>query len=257
MKLMILAGGFGTRISEESQLKPKPLVEVGGRPIIWHIMKYYSHFGVKDFIICCGYKSLQIKDFFLNYRAYYSDFTVNLGSSVVQLHNPSSEDWSVTLVETGLNTGTAGRILKASKYLGDDTDFFLAYGDTLSDVNVNELSRFHKKHGRWATVTTAIPPGRFGAIKVDGDIVRSFQEKKVDHDGWVSAGFFVINRVALSLISSDTEMWELNPLEKLAKGNQLRAFRHHGFWQPMDTPRDKKMLETLWETKNCPWKVWL
>jgi len=257
MKLMILAGGFGKRISEENHTKPKPLIEIGERPIIWHIMKYYAHFGVKDFIICCGYKSAQMKDFFLNYRAYSSDFTVNLEDSFIQLHKSSSENWSVTLVDTGLNTGTAGRIQIASEYLGDDTDFFLAYGDTLSNVDINELSKFHKKHGNWATVTTAIPPGRFGAIKVDGDIVKSFQEKKIDHDGWVSAGFFVINRMALRLISNDFEMWEANPLEKLAKGNQLRAFHHRGFWQPMDTLRDKRMLESLWEAGQAPWKVWL
>jgi len=257
MQLMILAGGFGSRISEESHLLPKPLIEIGEKPIIWHIMKHYAHFGVKDFIICCGYKGNLIKEYFLNYKTYHSDFSINLRNSSVTIHNSSTEDWTVTLVETGLNSGTAKRIKIASDYLKTEEDFCLAYGDTISNVDISKLIKCHQDQGKWVTVTAGNPPGRFGGLDVSGNSIKSFKEKKDNVETWVSAGFFVINRNALTLITPEHDMWEQEPMEILASGNQLNAYFHEGFWQPMDTLRDKKLLESFWESSNPPWKLWL
>ncbi len=256
MKVVLLAGGFGTRISEESHLKPKPMIEIGEKPIIWHIMKLYSHYGFNDFIVCLGYKGYIIKEYFANYFLHQSDITIDLQKNKIQIHDSKSEPWSVTLVDTGLNTLTGGRIRKVGKYIGNET-FMLTYGDGVSDVNIGRLLEFHKSHGRLATITAIQPSGRFGALSVDsGDSVFAFQEKPKGDNAWINGGFFVLEPEIIEYLQGDDVLWEKQPLERLARDNQLLAYRHYGFWKPMDTLRDKLELENLWTSGTPPWKVW-
>lgn len=238
MKVVLLAGGLGTRISEESHLKPKPMIEIGGRPILWHIMKIYSKYGLNDFVICCGYKSYVIKEYFANYFLHLSDVTFDLKNNKMEVHHNDSEPWKVTLVDTGEDTMTGGRIKRVRKYLGDE-DFCLTYGDGLADIDLPKLLEFHKAHGGLATLTAAQPPGRFGALGLNGNLIESFKEKPMGDGNWINGGFFVLNPKVIDLISDDTTVWEKEPLEKLAEAKQLHAFKHSGFWQPMDTLRDK------------------
>ena len=254
MQLVILAGGLGTRISEESQIKPKPLIEIGGKPIIWHIMKHYSYYGINDFIVCCGFKGYMIKEFFSNYLLHISDVTINLDRNQVKFHNSKKDPWSITLVDTGPNTQTGGRIKKVAKYINDE--FCLTYGDGLSNVNIKKLIKFHKKNKKLATMTTVQPPGRFGAANLSGNKVVNFLEKPSGDGGWINGGFFVLNKKSLKFNKNDSTIWENYPLETLAKKKQLMSFKHTGFWHPMDTLRDKIYLEKLWNKKNCPWKLW-
>jgi glucose-1-phosphate cytidylyltransferase len=256
MKVVILAGGFGTRISEESVMRPKPMVEVGGRPIIWHIMKIYSHYGFNDFIICLGYKGYVIKEYFSNYFLHNSDVTIDLRNNGTQIHSQNSEPWRVTLVDTGESTMTGGRLKRVAPYLGDD-DFLMTYGDGVSDVNIKALFEFHKSHRSLATVTAVQPPGRFGSLMLTGTQVNSFQEKPLGDGGWVNGGFFALSPKVLDLISDDSVIWEREPMEKLASQNQLHAFFHDGFWQPLDTLREKQKLEELWTAGKAPWKTWI
>jgi len=255
MKVVILAGGFGTRISEESDLKPKPMIEIGGKPILWHIMKIYSYYGFNEFIICCGYKGYVIKDYFHHYYMHEADMTVDLSKNTIQYHSSQSEPWVVTLVDTGLNTMTGGRIKRIQPYVGDQP-FMLTYGDGVSDVNVNDLVEFHKKSGKYATLTAVQPSGKFGALEIDQEnSVSSFQEKPRGDGAWINGGFFVLEPQIFNYIrQGDETVWEREPLEKLAEDNQLIAFKHEGFWHPMDTLRDKNELESLWNSNNAPWK---
>jgi glucose-1-phosphate cytidylyltransferase len=256
MKVVILAGGFGTRISEESHLRPKPMIEIGHKPVLWHIMKSYSHYGLNDFIICCGYRGYIIKEYFANYFLHNSNVTFDIQNNKVEVHQNSSEPWRVTLVDTGDETMTGGRIRRIKEYLKNDSDFCLTYGDGLSNVKIDHLIEFHKKHGLKATITAAQAPGRFGALNLDGPRVTSFREKPLGDGNWINGGFFVLNRSAIDYISGDSSVWEKEPLEKLATDGQLQAYHHEGFWQPMDTLRDKLHLEKLWESGKAPWKVW-
>jgi len=257
MKVVILAGGFGTRISEESDLKPKPMIEIGGKPILWHIMKIYSYYGCNEFIICCGYKGYVIKDYFHHYYMHEADMTIDLSKNLIQYHNSQSEPWVVTLVDTGLNTMTGGRIKRVQPYLGNET-FMLTYGDGVSDVNIKDLIEFHKKSHKYATLTAVQPSGKFGALEIDKkNDVCSFQEKPKGDGAWINGGFFVLEPQIFDYIKQgDETVWEREPLEKLAKDNQLNAFKHEGFWHPMDTLRDKNELEKLWASPDVPWKVW-
>ncbi|MCC3379486.1 glucose-1-phosphate cytidylyltransferase [Paenibacillus farraposensis] len=256
MKAVILAGGYGTRISEETHLKPKPMIEIGGKPVLWHIMKIYSHYGINDFIICLGYKGYLIKEYFANYYLHMSDITFNMKDNQTEIHHNTSEPWRVTLVDTGLETMTGGRLKKVKKYVGNET-FCFTYGDGVSDVNITELINFHRNTGTKATLTAVQPPGRFGAIDIIyNNRITSFEEKPQGDGNWVNGGYFVLEPEIFDLIEDDTTVWELSPLEKLAKDNQLSAFKHDGFWQPMDTLRDKVKLEELWDTRKAPWKVW-
>jgi glucose-1-phosphate cytidylyltransferase len=257
MKAVILAGGLGTRISEETILKPKPMIEIGGLPIIWHLMKIYSHYGINDFIICCGYKGYMIKEYFSNYYLQTSDVTFDLSANQSAYHKSKTEPWKVTLVDTGNQTGTGGRIAKIKEYLDKDEAFCMTYGDGLSDVNINELVEYHKKHKRLATVTATIPPGRFGALSIDDDSsVIEFIEKPKGDNVYINGGFFVLSKKVIDLIKDDKVFFEKEPLDNLAKNNQLIAFQHNGFWQPMDTLREKNYLEELWLSGKAPWKVW-
>ena len=255
MKVVILAGGLGTRISEESHLRPKPMIEIGHKPILWHIMKIYSHFGLNDFVICCGYKGYIIKEYFANYFLHSSDVTFDMKENKMQVHQNSSEPWKVTLVDTGDNTMTGGRIKRVQQYVGNE-DFCLTYGDGVADIDVNQLIRFHKEHGALATVTAAKLPGRFGALNLEGDKVKSFHEKPQGDGGWINGGFFVLKPKVLDLISGDETVWEKEPLETISREGGLRAFFHKGFWQPMDTLRDKNYLEQLWQSNKAPWRIW-
>jgi glucose-1-phosphate cytidylyltransferase len=260
MKAVILAGGYGTRISEESGIRPKPMVEIGNRPIIWHIMKIYSSHGINEFIICCGYKGYMIKEYFSNYFLRMSDVTFDLGQNSMSIHRNPSESWKVTLVETGEKTMTGGRIKRIAPYLNDES-FFLTYGDGVSDININESLKFHKEQDALVTLTAVQQPGRFGAFPLGKDEtkVRNFREKpKGDgiDNAWINGGFFVVEPKALDYITGDHSVWEREPLEILAKTGQLAAFRHYGFWQPMDTLRDKNLLEEMWESNKAPWKKW-
>lgn len=256
MKVVILAGGKGSRISEESHLRPKPMIEIGGKPILWHIMKTYSHYGFHEFIICCGYKGSMIKDYFLHYDTYQSDTTFGLKDGRVEGHDRRVEPWKVTLVNTGLETLTAGRILKVKNYIEED-EFMLTYGDGVSDVNIEELVKFHRGHGRIATITTTQPPGRFGALRIDGDNrVLGFKEKARADQAWVNAGFMVMNRKVFDYLGDGSEMLEQTPFESLAMDGQMAAYKHEGFWSPMDTMRDKAYLEGLWAGGEAPWMVW-
>jgi glucose-1-phosphate cytidylyltransferase len=256
MKVVILAGGLGTRISEESGFRPKPMVEIGGKPILWHILKSYYHHGLSDFIICCGYKGYVIKEFFANYALHMSDLTIDFDNHTTEYHVRKAESWRVTLVDTGENTMTAGRLKRVSDYLNDDENFCFTYGDGLSDVNISELIQFHEAHGKLATVTAVRPPGRFGTLEVRGGRVAKFTEKPSAESALINGGFFVMSKKCLELIGGDSTSWEGPPLEKLAQENQLMAFEHHGFWQPMDTLREKNLLDELWKSGNAPWKVW-
>jgi len=256
MKAVILAGGQGSRLSEETGTKPKPMVEIGGLPILWHIMKGYSAHGVNDFIICLGYKGHLIKDFFSRYFLYMSDVTFDLGTKDMHVHANRTEPWRVTLVDTGLKTLTGGRLKRVLPYLKDETEFCLTYGDGVSDINIAELVAFHRRHGKLATVTGVRPPGRFGNLHVEGDVVSGFAEKPEGTGGWINGGFFVLSPKVIDLISGDTTTWEHEPMESLAAQGQLKVFFHDGFWQPMDALRDKVLLEELWEKGNPKWRTW-
>jgi len=257
MKVVILAGGYGTRISEESDLKPKPMIEIGGKPILWHIMKIYSHYGFNDFIICCGYKGYVIKDYFHNYYLHQIDITIDLGKNQIEYHDSSSEPWRVTLVDTGLNTMTGGRIKRIQPFVGDEP-FMLTYGDGVSDIDILALLNFHKQHKRLATLSAVQPSGKFGALGIDSqNAVIQFQEKPKGDGAWINGGFFVCEPGIFDYIrSGDETIWERQPLEDLSRDGQLSAYKHENFWQPMDTLRDKNELERLWATSNAPWKVW-
>lgn len=255
MKLVILAGGLGTRISEETSSRPKPMVEVGGKPILWHLMKIYSSYGVNDFIICCGYKGYVIKEYFANYFLHTSDVTFNMTNNHIEVHQKKAEPWRVTLVDTGESTMTGGRLKRVRDYLDAD-DFCFTYGDGLGTVDISRLISFHNSHGRDATVTAVQPPGRFGALETEGITVRSFVEKPHGDGMCINGGFFVLKKKVIDLIDGDETIWERSPLETLARTGQLAAFRHEGFWQPMDTLRDKQYLEDLWQSGRAPWKVW-
>lgn len=256
MKVVILAGGFGTRISEESHLRPKPMIEIGEKPILWHIMKIYSHYGFNEFIICLGYKSYAIKEFFADYYLHTSDVTFDLSENEMIVHNNYSEPWKVTLVDTGLNTMTGGRIKRIKDYIGNEP-FMLTYGDGVSDVNINELLDFHEKHGKIATITAIHLGGRFGVIDVDkNNSIFGFAEKSKEAGGLINGGFMVMNPEVLDYIGGDETIFEKDPLENLAADGELKAYRHTGFWQCMDTQRDKHLLEELWSKKEAPWNIW-
>ena len=256
MKAVILAGGLGTRLSEETGLRPKPMVEIGGKPILWHIMKMYSAHGIHDFIICCGYKGYVIKEYFANYFLHSSDVTIDLRNNKLEILEQKAEPWTITLVDTGENTQTGGRLKRVAPYLKDEENFCLTYGDGVGSVNLTELIAFHKAHGKPATMTAVQPPGRFGALELSGTSIKAFIEKPQGDGGWINGGFFVLKPQVLQYIADDATLWEKTPLEQLAKNNELEAFFHKGFWQPMDTLRDKTHLEDLWLSGNAPWKVW-
>jgi len=256
MKVVILAGGFGTRLSEETTKIPKPMVEIGGKPILWHIMKIYSHFGFNDFIICLGYKGYIIKEYFFNYFMHSCDISIDLFTGKTEFFNNRSENWKVTLVDTGLNTMTGGRIKRIQKFLNNET-FMLTYGDGVGDVNIKELYEFHKSHGKLATVTAVQPSGRFGTLNIDdSNRVLSFKEKPKGDGNWINGGFFVLEPEVIKYIEDDNTTWEKEPIEKLASEGNLLAYKHFGFWKPMDTLRDKNELESLWNSGNAPWKIW-
>jgi glucose-1-phosphate cytidylyltransferase len=256
MKTILLAGGLGTRLSEETATIPKPMVEIGGRPILWHIMNLYATQGFLEFVVALGYKGEIVKDYFLDFRARNSDITVRVGSGEVTVHSAPSADFTVHLVDTGQATQTGGRVKRAGVWLGEDRTFFLTYGDGLADIDLGALRDFHRSHGRLATVTAVRPPGRFGSLSLSGDLVTNFTEKPQTGDGWINGGFFVLEREVLDLIAGDETLWEAEPLETLASRGELMAFRHEGFWQAMDTLRDKRHLEELWMTGRAPWKLW-
>ena len=254
MKAVLLAGGLGTRISEESASRPKPMIEVGGRPILWHIMKMYSAHGINEFVVCCGYKGYVIKEYFANYFLHQSDVTIDLANNSIEVHHKKAEPWKVTLVDTGEETQTGGRLKRVANYI--DGDFCMTYGDGVGSVDITALLKFHKSHGKLATMTAVQPPGRFGALEINGTSVKSFLEKPKGDGGWVNGGFFVLNPRVIQLIESDATIWERKPLESLARDGQLQSFFHSGFWQPMDTLRDKTHLEGLWADGHAPWKSW-
>lgn len=256
MKVAILAGGFGTRLSEETDVRPKPMVEIGGKPILWHIMKHYSHYGHNEFIILLGYKGYYIKEYFANYFLHQSDVTIDIKNNKMEIHNNTSEPWKVTLVDTGLDTMTGGRVKRAQKYLESDT-FLLTYGDGVSDVDLAKLVDFHKKNNKTMTLTSVQPEGRFGALELEGDLIKKFAEKPKGDGAWINGGFFVCEPKIFDYIKEgDSTILERSPLEALAKNNELVAYKHEGFWKPMDTLRDKVQLEQLWADKKAPWKVW-
>ena len=256
MKAVILAGGLGTRISEETNLKPKPMVEIGGRPILWHVMKIYSAHGINDFIICAGYKGYVIKEYFQNYFLHMSDVTFDMATNSMEVHQRRSEPWRVTIVDTGEATMTGGRLRRVRDYLGNEEPFCFTYGDGVGDVNITDLVAFHKCEGRQATLTGVRPPGRYGALEINGARVEKFQEKPEGDGSWINGGFFVLEPSVIDLIADDSTVWERTPLESLASTKQLSAYRHGGFWQPMDTLRDKTHLEELWASGKAPWKLW-
>lgn len=256
MKAVILAGGLGTRFAEETDVKPKPMIEIGGKPILWHIMKMYSMHGITDFVICCGYKGFVIKEYFSNYSLHLSDVTFDLSSGEVLVHRKRSEPWKITLVDTGENSMTGGRLLRAQGHLNPDGPFCFTYGDGVSDVNISETVAFHKAHGKTATLTATIPPGRFGILDMKGDQVVSFKEKPENEAGEVNGGFFVLNPSVFDYLQSDATIFEQEPLMSMAENGELMAFRHRGFWQPMDTLRDRIYLENLWAKGEAPWKTW-
>ena len=255
MKAVILAGGFGTRISEETHLKPKPMVEIGGKPILWHILKIYSAHGINEFVICCGYKGYLIKEYFANYFLHMSDVTFQMSLNSMEVHSKKAEPWEITLIDTGEATNTGGRLKRVRNYIGNDT-FCFTYGDGVADVDITGLIAHHKYHGRMATVTAVQPPGRYGALQfAEDNAVCGFQEKPQGDGAWVNGGFFVLEPEVIDLIESDATQWEEEPIKQLAKNQQLTAYRHHGFWQPMDTLRDQRLLESLWKTNKAPWKL--
>ena len=255
MKAVILAGGLGTRISEESHLKPKPMIEIGGRPILWHIMKIYSHYGINDFVVCLGYKGYVIKEYFANYFLHMSDVTFDMAENRMEVHQRHAEPWRVTLVDTGQETLTGGRLKRIGAYL-DNESFCFTYGDGVADLDIGKLLDFHRKHGRLATLTAIQPPGRYGAVIIDQTRVTSFQEKPAGDGAWINGGFFVLEPGALDYVGGDLTSWESDPLVRLSRDDQLRAFQHSGFWQAMDTLRDKNLLDELWESGHAPWKLW-
>ena len=256
MKAVILAGGMGTRLAEETQTRPKPMVEVGGHPILWHIMKSYSAHGVDDFIICCGYRGYMIKEYFANYFLHMSDVTFDMADNQMEVHERHAEPWRVTLVDTGIETQTGGRLRRVAEYLGDGEPFCCTYGDGVADVDVTATIEFHRSHGRLATVTAVQPPGRFGALVMEDESVTGFAEKPKGDGGRINGGYFVLDPACLDLIDGDATKWEDEPLRLLAERDQLRAFHHDGFWQPMDTLRDRNHLEELWASGSPPWRVW-
>lgn len=256
MKAVILAGGLGTRLSEETVHYPKPLVEIGGRPILWHIMKIYSAHGINDFIICLGYKGYMIKEYFSKYHLHMADVTFDMRSNSVEIHQTEVEPWRVTLIDTGAESGTGGRLKRVMPYLKDEREFCFTYGDGVADVDVTALIDFHRSHGSLATVTGALPPGRFGVMELEGDRVSHFQEKPTGGGGWVNAGFFVLSPAVGELIDGDATYWEQEPMRRLLKREALHVYRHEGFWQPMDTLRDKQTLEAMWASGKAPWRVW-
>jgi glucose-1-phosphate cytidylyltransferase len=256
MKAVILAGGLGTRISEETHVIPKPMILIGGKPVLWHIMKIYSHYGINDFIICLGYKGYAIKEYFANYFLHTSDVTFNMRTNEMEVHQNHAEPWRVTLVDTGENTMTGGRLKRVQPYVAGET-FCFTYGDGLSDVNIDELISFHKEKGRWATVTSVQPPGRFGAIEKQEDRIVSFKEKPQGDGSWINGGYFILEPQIFDLIEDDATVWEQQPIEGLASRGQLTAYTHNGFWHPMDTLRDKIKLEELWNSNSAPWRTWL
>ncbi len=255
MKVVILAGGLGTRISEETAARPKPMVEVGGRPILWHIMKIYASHGLHDFVICLGYKGYMIKEYFANYFLHMADVTVDMKQNKVEVHQNSAEPWRVTLVDTGDQTQTGGRLRRVREYIGEE-NFCFTYGDGVGNVDISALIAFHRQHGRLATLTAVQPPGRFGSLNMERERVVGFQEKPQGDGGWINGGFFVLSPQVVDLIDGDGTLWEREPMERLAQQGQMCAYRHDGFWQPMDTLRDKNHLEELWASGKAPWKVW-
>jgi len=257
MKAVILAGGLGTRISEETSLRPKPMVEIGGKPILWHIMKMYSHYGINDFVICCGYKGYVIKEYFANYFLHTSDVTFDMHKNSMEVHQRYAEPWKVTLVDTGEETMTGGRLKRVGQYVKDEEAFCFTYGDGVSDINIRSLVDFHFKQGVKATLTAVYPPGRFGALDIVENKVITFKEKPKGDGGMINGGFFVLSPKVLSLLKDDSTVWEQGPLESLANDRQIAAYQHSGFWQPMDTLRDKTYLEGLWDSGSAPWKSWL
>lgn len=255
MKAVILAGGIGSRLEEETRLKPKPMLEIGGKPILWHIMKIYSTHGINDFVICCGYKGYLIKEYFANYFLYMSDVTFDMTNNKMEVHHKTVEPWKVTLVDTGLNTMTGGRLKRVQNYIGNET-FCFTYGDGLSDVNITDLMSFHKKKNTLATVTAIQPAGRFGSLDLHDDGVTNFMEKPAGDGGWINGGFFVLEPDVLNYIHDDSTIWEREPMETLAEEKQLSAYKHTSFWHPIDTLRDKNYLEKLWSEGKAPWKIW-
>lgn len=256
MKAVILAGGLGTRLSEETHLKPKPMVEIGGKPILWHIMKIYSYYGINEFIICLGYKGYVIKEYFINYFNHQSDIEIDLQKNQVKILNKKTEDWKLTLVDTGVDTMTGGRIKRIKEYVKEDNYFCCTYGDGVADINIKELISFHKSKNRLATLTGVYPPGRFGALKIEDDIVKEFQEKPKGDGGLINGGFFILSPKVIEYIKDDSSIWEQDPLKNLAADNQLNVYRHNQFWCPMDTLRDKTYLENLIDQNNAPWIKW-
>ena len=256
MKAVILAGGLGTRISEETSLRPKPMVEIGGRPILWHILNIYSHHGVTDFIICCGYKGYIIKEYFANYFLHTSDVTFNMHNNKMIVHNSIAEPWCVTLVDTGEATGTGGRLRRVAKYLDPEAPFCMTYGDGVANVDITASIAFHQSHGKLATLTSVQPLARFGALGIKDTQIYSFREKPADEGGWINGGFFVLSPKVIRAITDDSQMFEQEPIEALVAQGEVQAFLHHGFWQPMDTLRDKLLLEDLWSKGKAPWKTW-
>ena len=256
MKAVILAGGLGTRISEETSSRPKPMIEIGSKPILWHIMKIYSHYGINDFIVCCGYKGYIIKEYFANYFLHTSDVTFDMSSNEMEVHSRSAEPWRVTLVDTGDSTMTGGRLKRVRKYLGDQS-FCFTYGDGVADIDISSLIAFHKDERRKATLSAVQPPGRFGSLEFERGRVLSFEEKPQGDGAWINGGFFVLEPGVIDLIDNDNCTWEQKPLQTLAKRSELSAYRHRGFWQPMDTLRDKTLLEGLWNSGQAPWKLWV
>ena len=256
MKAVILAGGYGTRISEESHLKPKPMIEIGGRPMLWHIMKIYSHYGINDFVICLGYKGYVIKEYFANYFLHMSDVTFDMTQNRMEVHQHYAEPWRVTLVDTGPDTLTGGRLKRVREYVGDET-FCFTYGDGVSDLRIDHLIAFHRRHGKRATLTAIQPPGRYGALQLEGSAVRHFQEKPAGDGAWINGGYFVLEPQIFEEIEGDHTSWETTPLQRMAAVGHLLAFQHGGFWQAMDTLRDRNQLEELWQSGKAPWKVWV
>ena len=256
MKAVILAGGLGTRISEETHLRPKPMIEIGGRPILWHILKIYSAHGINDFVICCGYKGYLIKEYFSNYFLHMSDVTFDMATNSMEVHERKTEQWRVTLVDTGDETLTGGRLKRVAPHVHDEASFCFTYGDGVADVDVSAAVAFHHEHGKLATVTAVQPPGRYGALAMSGRQVTGFSEKPLGDGGRINGGFFVLSPQVLDLIDGDDTPWEREPMERLAASGQLMAFEHNGFWQPMDTLREKTQLEALWQSRQAPWKVW-
>ncbi len=256
MKAVLLAGGLGTRISEETSVKPKPMVEIGGMPVLWHIMKIYTHHGITDFIICLGYKGYVIKEFFNNYFLHTSDVTIDISNNDVKVHRRKGEPWKITLLETGVSTMTGGRLKQVLPYVKDDEAFCMTYGDGVGDIDIRSQIDFHASHGKLSTVTAVQPPGRFGVLDMSGTSVNGFREKPADEAGWINGGFFVLSPKVLDYIDGDETTWEEEPMRKLAEEQQMQAWHHRGFWQPMDTLRDKTNLDKMWDAKKAPWKSW-